>query len=603
MNDETLEKEKSRRVVTGALLLLLLAALAAAYAAGNSAAGGQLIAGAADIAALRGLDAGTISPAAIFLIFAAATLISEDLACISAGVLAAQGRIGLALAISSCAVGILAGDLLLFAAGRFFGRPALQSRFVRHFISENAFEKSSRWLEREGLKTVFISRFVFGLRLPLYFAAGVLKTSFWRFALYFSLAVTIWTPLVVGLAYLLGAEIAGEALSARYFWLGLPALAAGLYLALRLAMRLATWKGRRLLWGKIKRRLIWEFWSIRVFYLPVVVYIVYLGVRFRDLTVFTCANPAIMAGGFAGESKDRIFSGLQASEAARPHLLAHLLITSKLTAEARLAAAEDFITARDLAFPIVLKPDVGERGAGVRIVASKEDLAARLRAAKEDLILQQHAPGEEVSVFYVRRPAAEKGEIFAITEKLFPHVAGDGRATLEELILRDRRAVCLAESYLERNAARLETVPAAGERVTIVDIGTHSRGAVFLDGGRLKTGALEETIDRICRGYEGFYFGRFDIRTESLDDFKRGRNFRIVELNGVTSEATNIYDPQYSLFDAYRILFKQWRIAFEIGRENKKRGALPTSARDLIKLGLGRGRVESDELRVESGDR
>jgi membrane protein DedA with SNARE-associated domain len=427
MNDETLEKEKSRRVVTGALLLLLLAALAAAYAAGNSAAGGQLIAGAADIAALRGLDAGTISPAAIFLIFAAATLISEDLACISAGVLAAQGRIGLALAISSCAVGILAGDLLLFAAGRFFGRPALQSRFVRHFISENAFEKSSRWLEREGLKTVFISRFVFGLRLPLYFAAGVLKTSFWRFALYFSLAVTIWTPLVVGLAYLLGAEIAGEALSAQYFWLGLPALAAGLYLALRLAMRLATWKGRRLLWGKIKRRLIWEFWSIRVFYLPVVVYIVYLGVRFRDLTVFTCANPAIMAGGFAGESKDRIFSGLQASEAARPHLLAHLLITSKLTAEARLAAAEDFITARDLAFPIVLKPDVGERGAGVRIVASKEDLAARLRAAKEDLILQQHAPGEEVSVFYVRRPAAEKGEIFAITEKLFPHVAGVAR--------------------------------------------------------------------------------------------------------------------------------------------------------------------------------
>ena len=118
----------------------------------------------------------------------------------------------------------------------------------------------------------------------------------------------------------------------------------------------------------------------------------------------------------------------------------------------------------------------------------------------------------------------------------------------------------------------------------IIDIGTHSRGAVFLDGGWMKTPALEQKIDEICRGFDGFYFGRFDIRTPSLDDLRRGENFKIIELNGVTSESTNIYDPRYSLFDAYRILFAQWRIAFEIGQRNRERGVRPSSVAELIRM-------------------
>jgi hypothetical protein len=236
-----------------------------------------------------------------------------------------------------------------------------------------------------------------------------------------------------------------------------------------------------------------------------------------------------------------------------------------------------------LTLPVVLKPDVGERGSGVKIVETREELTQELES-DENLILQEFAAGEETSVFYYRYPAAEKGRIFAITEKRFPRVTGDGEATLEELILRDERAVCLAEKYLERNAERLETIPASGETVQIIDIGTHSRGAIFLDGGWLKTAALENKIDEICRGFEGFYFGRFDIRVKSFEEFSNAKNFKIVELNGVTSEATNIYDPKNSLFDAYRILFQQWRIAFEIGAANRKKGVAPTNVADLIKL-------------------
>jgi hypothetical protein len=119
-----------------------------------------------------------------------------------------------------------------------------------------------------------------------------------------------------------------------------------------------------------------------------------------------------------------------------------------------------------------------------------------------------------------------------------------------------------------------------------VELGTHCRGAVFLDGNWVKTEALEIAIDRISKMYDGFYFGRYDIRTPSVEDFKRGCNFKVVELNGVTSEATHIYDPKNSLLEAYQVLFEQWRLAFEIGAQNRQRSARPTSLRTLAGLVL-----------------
>ena len=86
------------------------------------------------------------------------------------------------------------------------------------------------------------------------------------------------------------------------------------------------------------------------------------------------------------------------------------------------------------------------------------------------------------------------------------------------------------------------------------------------------------------KGFDGFYFGRYDVRTPSVEDFQRGRNFKIVELNGVTSEATSIYDPQNSLFAAYGMLMKQWSIAFAIGARNRARGVAPLSIGAFLRM-------------------
>jgi hypothetical protein len=42
-------------------------------------------------------------------------------------------------------------------------------------------------------------------------------------------------------------------------------------------------------------------------------------------------------------------------------------------------------------------------------------------------------------------------------------------------------------------------------------------------------------IDAVSKGFQGFYFGRYDVRAPSVEAFWKGREFRILELNGVTS--------------------------------------------------------------------
>jgi len=334
---------------------------------------------------------------------------------------------------------------------------------------------------------------------------------------------------------------------------------------------------RRLV-GRVRRIVRWEFWPPYIFYAPVVAYIVYLGIRFRSWTLFTAANPDIPGGGFIGESKHDILEHLKGAAWALP--VSALLAEGN--ADQRFSKAAAFIEKHQLQFPVVLKPDAGQRGSGVVIVRSLKGMREYFEHAPFPTILQEYVPGREFGVFYYRYPGKSRGRVLSITEKRMPIVTGDGRRTLQELIFADGRAVCMAAFYLRKNAQAAREAPAAGEPVQLVEIGTHCRGAIFLDGSCTVTPALERTIQRIADCFDGFFFGRFDIRVPSLEDFMAGKNLKVVELNGVTSEATHIYDPACGLLDAYRALFRQWRIAFEIGKANRARGVRPTSAAELL---------------------
>jgi membrane protein DedA with SNARE-associated domain len=490
----------------------------------------------------------------------------------------AQGRIDFAPAVLACCAGVYVGDLGLFLAGRWFGRGLVERRPLSWFVTPAAIDRASAWFRRQGLKAIFLSRLMPGLRLPTYFAAGVLRTRLLTFALYFLVAVLVWTPLLALFAAWVGAEALG--LFERWGALALLLVLVLVLFLERVVLRLFTFRGRRSLRGAWLRWTRWEFWPPWLFYPPVVLYVLRLALKHRSLALVTAVNPAIFSGGIIGESKSRILDGLR----ARRELLApYVLIAAAAPLEERLAAARAFQAQLDPALPIVLKPEVGQRGSGVRILQTTEALEVALRELEVDHVLQRYVSGPEYGVFYLREAGAARGRLFSIAEKRLPEVVGDGRHTLEQLILLDPRAVALAQVYLERHAPRLQEVPEPGRRIRLVELGTHCRGAIFLDAEHLRTPELEAVFEELSAGFEGFHFGRYDLRAESQAAFCAGRAFAVLELNGVTSEAAHIYDPRASLRSAYRVLFEQWRLAFEIAAANRDAGARPTSLREVLR--------------------
>ncbi len=526
-------------------------------------------------------DPQMLSPEGMLVAIALATLVSEDLACIGAGVLVAEGHISFLLAAFSCFLGIVVGDVMLFAAGRWLGRAVVQRAPLRWFIQPETLVWASKWLERNGATVISISRLTPGTRLPTYLAAGLLHTPFRKFLLYFLMAAAIWTPLIVGVSAGLGGPFMHHPfLEHQPLWLKLLVGGVLLLTVTRFVTALVTYRGRRGLARRWKRFTRWEFWPPYVFYPPVFLYVAYLGLRFRDFTLFTAANPAITAGGFIGESKFAILSQLREAAAWLP---AFELIPPG-SREARIAHAEELLRSGRFHYPVVLKPDAGQRGSGVAVVRTADDVRSYFARATYPVILQEYVPGKEFGVFYYRYPNEACGRIFSITEKAMPVLTGDGRRTLEELILDDDRAVCMSDFYIRKNAERSEQVPAAGERVQLVELGTHCRGAIFLDGGATLTPELEALFDHIAQTFDGFFFGRFDVRVPSATDFSQGKHVKVIELNGVTSEATHIYDPKLSIWQAYGVLWHQWRVAFEIGAQNRARGVKSTGTWALLRM-------------------
>lgn len=334
-----------------------------------------------------------------------------------------------------------------------------------------------------------------------------------------------------------------------------------------------------------------EFWPMWAFYPPVALYALWLMLRYRGVLLPTAANPSFPGGGFYGESKARILALAMAHvpewvapfvEFRRPQRPEN----STAGAVAELAAALAVMARAGLGFPVVAKPDLGCRGAGVKLLKNDVQLAHYLSGfpAGASVVLQRLVPFEgEAGIFYCRRPGEARGRVVSVTLKYFPHVVGDGHRTLRQLIHDDPRAGALPHLYLQRHADRLDDVPARGLAVRLAFAGSHSRGAIFRNGSHLVTPEMEACFDAIAQRLPEFHFGRFDIRFERFTDVQQGRGFTILEINGAGAESTHIWDRSTSLLRAWRDLMRQYRWLFEIGHANRARGFQPMAWRDFLR--------------------
>lgn len=326
-----------------------------------------------------------------------------------------------------------------------------------------------------------------------------------------------------------------------------------------------------------------EFWPMWAFYPPVMLYAAWLMLRYRGVLLPTAANPSFPGGGFYGESKSEI---LALAVKHIPDWVAPFIRVDRTgPAHEQVHNAMRGLAAAGLALPVVAKPDLGCRGVGVQLVRDVPALQAYLQAFPQgaSLVLQQLVPHEgEAGIFYCRRPGEARGRVVSITLKYFPHVQGDGRRTLRQLILDDPRAGALPHLYLHRHAKRLDDVPAPGEAIRLAFAGSHSRGAIFRNGTHLVTPQMEARFEALARALPDFHFGRFDVRFADIADVQQGRGFTIVEVNGAGAESTHIWDRRTTLLRAWRDLMRQYRWLFEIGHANRARGAKTMPWRDFI---------------------
>jgi len=519
--------------------------------------------------------------------FFLATFVLEDVATAGAGLLLAAGAISWPVAFASCFLGIWLGDAGLYSLARFGGRKWFERSSFEKYSTKVA--QSEAWFAKRGALILIFSRSVPGARLPTYLAAGFLRLPLPRFLLITGLAAFGWTLAILWLAQTLGARLVHWLDAGKHA--GWYLLGAGLVLfgAFQLLRRAPAYFESQKLGVKIERWRHWEFWPAWLFYPPVIFYYLWLSLKYRGLNVPTASNPGIFSGGIVGESKMAMLEDLFTTS---PEHTAEAALVAGDTLESRRQSLAKQRARLRLSFPFILKPDVGQRGAGVKLVRNEAQIENYLRQTSAPLVLQRHAAGPlEAGIFYYRFPHETHGRIFAITEKIFPVLTGDGRRTVGELIEGDPRARLISATYARRFAARWNEVTPAGDTLKLVEAGNHAQGCIFRDGMRLNSPELEARIDEISRKLNGFFIGRYDIRFASEEDLRAGRNFQIIELNGAAAEATNIYDARNSLGSAYRTLFRQWELVFAIGAANRARGFAPIKMTTVWKTWRAYGRM------------
>ena len=241
------------------------------------------------------------------------------------------------------------------------------------------------------------------------------------------------------------------------------------------------------------------------------------------------------------------------------------MVPASVSPRERVRLARQWMNREGASFPVVLKPDVGERGRGVTVVRGLPELARRLLLLRETTILQEFVHGLEFGVYYRRMPGEARGREASIARFL----PGSGRATDTRRWL---TSCARTRGLAARVKERLQYVPAAGERLPLFEAGFDSHNAMYEDRRELVSAALEDKVEADRRAHPGFFVGRFDVCAASADALRRG-TFEVMELNGVASEPMQIYDPATSVAQALRVLLDQWRAAFAIGAANRARGA------------------------------
>lgn len=321
----------------------------------------------------------------------------------------------------------------------------------------------------------------------------------------------------------------------------------------------------------------WEYWPIWVVYLPILPIFFYYAFKSKRFFFFSNVNPSFKTGAFLGASKFQILN--QVPDALKP-----ITILSTNSSK-RYEAALENLSKSKIEFPLIAKPDVGERGLLVELLKNKNELYNYLNANKHiDIILQEYVDlPNECGIFYIRNPLDKKGKVVSVGLKAFMIIKGDGKSTLRELMTANPRFKLQVMRFEKDKNEILDKILQEGEELNMEPIGNHSRGTTFLDGNHLICSELNTLFDHINGNMKDVYYGRFDVKYRNWESLLKGKDLKIIEMNGVASEPIHVYDETVPIKDKYSSFYKLWKTIFEISKIQKNRGIYPIKTTAAIK--------------------
>ncbi|MEP7231716.1 MAG: hypothetical protein ABI691_15750 [Ginsengibacter sp.] len=308
----------------------------------------------------------------------------------------------------------------------------------------------------------------------------------------------------------------------------------------------------------------WETWHYLVKYIPISPAWLWYCLRSGSFWFFTPSNPTLTFGGFEGESKNEMYMQLPPGSYPKSIFISH---------DNPFVKIERLVNESGFFFPIAVKPDVGMMGFMFRKIENIEQLRKYHKAMHADYIIQDLIEYPlEVSVFYYRYPNESSGHITGFLKKEFLEVEGDGRSTLQELIMQYPRVRFRIEEMEMKHEKRLNDVIPKGERYCLSYALNLSRGGKLVSLAHEKDSRLLKVFDDLSNYSKHFYYGRYDIKCLSIEDLKQGKNFSILEYNGSGAEPHHIYGDGNSLIQAYRIVLHHWKVLYTISKLNHNSG-------------------------------
>lgn len=307
-----------------------------------------------------------------------------------------------------------------------------------------------------------------------------------------------------------------------------------------------------------------EYWHSNIFFIPVSLYVIYLAMRARSPLFFSAANPSIPTGGMIGENKADISRWIPPKYRPKNTVISPLMFVSEISKSLDTAGLE---------FPLIIKPTVGARGFLVKKIHTKQEILTHIEQNPTLFLIEEYIDYPvEAAVLYWRNPETNESGISSVTVKEFLHVIGNGQSSIKELLMRNQRGVLQIPRLLEEQADLMASIPELGRKIIVEPIGNHCRGTKFLNFNHLITPDMVAAFDKIQADLPDCYLFRLDLKTPSVSDLQKGKNIKILEINGVGSDPAHIFDPTFPLWSMYAAYFSLWRKIFEISTAVHRRG-------------------------------